>query len=115
VITVPNGESAARCDESFRRAFEVRNRPVPDWVAEHQAHPYPTLETVVRDIGTARHPRITTHFAESTRVRAAIRTAAARSRGLWAATNLAAGLLVPVLPTPAKAHSYRFVVLAELE
>jgi SAM-dependent methyltransferase len=114
IITCPNGDVARRSDDDFRGLLEAEDRPLPPWVIEHQSHPYPTLDEVVRDIGTARNPRITAHFSESTRVRTLLNAAAARSNAFWAVSNLAAGLLLPVVPKPKEARSYRFVLRAQL-
>ena len=114
VITCPNGEIARNSDSNFRRGLEAKQRPLPSWVIEHQSHPYPTIESVVRDIGTARNPRITVRQSESMRVRNLILAGAARSNAAWAAMNLAAGLLLPIVQEPSEANSYRFVLLAEL-
>jgi hypothetical protein len=113
VITCPHGEMARRSDENFRRALEDRHRPIPPWVSEHQSHPYPTLENVVRDIGDSRDPRITAHYSEPMRVRSVLSATAARSKAAWAATNLVAGLLLPIVPRPERTNSYRFVLTAE--
>lgn len=115
VIACPNGDMARHSDDQFRQALEARKRPLPPWVTEHQSHSYPTVKSVVRDIGSARHPRVTGRRSESIRVRSIVLGAAARSKLAWAAMNLAAGLLLPVLPEPKPANSYRFVLLAELE
>jgi SAM-dependent methyltransferase len=115
VIACPNGELAARSDSRLRRAYEARNRPVPEWVREHESHPYPSVESVVRDIGVTRHPKISVRYSEPLRISSVVRSASARSRPVWATINLAAGVLLPILPEPGKDNSYRFVVRASLD
>ena len=90
-------------------------RPVPEWVREHQSHPYPTLEAVIRDLGVTRNPRIAVRYSEPIRVSNLVRAASVRPKPIWAGVNVAAGLMLPILPDPGRDDSYRFVVQAELD
>jgi ubiquinone/menaquinone biosynthesis C-methylase UbiE len=42
VFAFPEGREARRCDEAFQRACVRCARPVPEWVAEHLRHEFPT-------------------------------------------------------------------------
>jgi hypothetical protein len=112
VIAAPNGDVARQADAAFLRALQAHGAPVPDWVTTSLAHPYPTVDAVLAAVREA-DPHATTSvtYAEPVRGSRLVRAAAARSRMLYAAANLALGLLLPAMRAPDESRSYRFLVV----
>jgi SAM-dependent methyltransferase len=118
LIACPHGENGRACDAKFQRELEARNKPVPDWVFEHQSQSYPTTTGVIETLrqsvaASGRKVKISSSYCEPINTCLFLRGAAARSDGLYVALNLALGLLLPLIPTPKSEQSYRMVILAE--
>ena len=118
VLACPQGEQGRSCDAEFQHALELRQRPVPDWLFEHQGQAYPTSADVAAQIRAAaaasgREVKISLSYCEPVSVCRFVRGAAARSDALYAATNFLLGALLPVLPAPDAEDGYRMVLLAE--
>jgi SAM-dependent methyltransferase len=115
LIACPHGEVAERTDAEFRRALEARRRPVPDWVSEHEAYPFPTASAVVSVIRELQpDARIGVSFSEPIWVTRLVRGAAARSDLAYMLANLLFGVLLPLVPKPEAGSGYRMIVYADL-
>ena len=118
LIACPQGPVAERCDAEFRRSLEARARPVPEWVFEHQAEPYPTSSVVSETIRLAaetsgRTLRTSLSYSEPVSVCRLVRRAAAGPKASYLATNLLFGALLPLMPAPNADSGYRMILLAE--
>ena len=119
LVACPHGKNGQACDEEFRRGLESRDRPVPEWLTEHQRQAYPTATRVAEKLreaaaGSGRKVKITLSYCEPVRACQIVRGAAARSDSLYVAVNFLLGLLLPLVPAPQSENSYRMVMLAEL-
>jgi SAM-dependent methyltransferase len=115
LIACPHGHIAQSCDRKYERALEARGRPIPEWITEHRAHPYPTDSSVAESVRMAnRDARISLSYCEPASICRLVRAAAARSTTLYAAVNLLFGLLLPLMPQPSAATGYRMVLFAEV-
>jgi SAM-dependent methyltransferase len=118
VIAFPSGDAARKMDERFRRDLIAAGQPLPDWLNEHLAQPYPVTDNIIAAIEQAalksgRDTAISTSFSEHLSVAGSLRAWAARSKYGYIAANLLAGILAPLMPRPAAETSYRSIVLAE--
>jgi len=118
LIACPHGETGRACDAEFQRALEMRRRPVPEWVLEHQGQPYPTSDEVAEKLlraarASGRQVKISLSYCESVKACQFVREAAARSDALYVAANVLLGALLPMMPSPDAKSSYRMVMLAE--
>lgn len=119
LVACPHGENGQACDAEFQSALGSRNRPMPEWLAEHQRQEYPTITKVAEKLRAAaaasgRKVKITVSYSEPVRACQFVRGAAARSDALYLAANLLLGVLLPLVPAPKSENSYRMVMLAEL-
>jgi len=119
LIAFPDGARARSCDLVFHEACQRRSRPIPEWLKEHLTHEYPDAETTAEQIRAAaeaagRHATITLTYCEPLRICRLVRAAASRSNWLYAMTNLAFGVLLPIIPVPDAVRGYRTILLAEL-
>ena len=120
VIACPHGPTAQACDEEFRQACAARDRPLPQWLIEHQRHRYPDraeIEGYLLQAAAAagRVVSVSVSYAEHAPVCRGLRAVAARSNLLYLGANLALGALFDALPAPGPSSSYRMMLLAELD
>lgn len=118
LIACPHGATAQACDDEFRRASRQRGRPVPGWVDEHLANPYPDPEMIKESLESAasakgRGARVSLSFCEPLAGSRLIRSVAARSPALYVAVNLMLGIMLPLFPAPRTDKSYRMILLTE--
>ena len=116
LIACPHGDEARRCDERFEHGLRRRHRPLPSWLDEHLRQPYPTVDSLSREIHAAadrqgRSVTIEVSFSEPTLLCQAIRSTSMRSSVLYAGINLLFGLALPLVPVPGPNDSYRCVLL----
>lgn len=114
LIATPNGENAERCDAEFEAALRRRGKPLPEWLVEHRAQTYPTVDSIVELLQQAGVNQFSLSFCEPTRICRIVRGAAARSSVLYAIVNLLFGAILPLLPEPRSSNAYRMIVLAQL-
>ena len=115
VIATPQGEVARRCDADFERQLLDRDTPVPAWIPESRAQPYPTVESVLAAIRRADpDAAVSVTYSEPAAVCRFVRTAAARSAVLYAAANLLLGLMLRLIRQPGATNGYRVIVFARL-
>lgn len=115
LVATPQGRVAARCDAEFERLLVARNAAVPPWVPESQAHPYPTLESILDAIHRADpDAEVAVSYNEPESICRVVRAAAARSDLLYATANLLFGLLLRAIPAPEPGHGYRVIVFVKL-
>jgi hypothetical protein len=120
VLAFPSGTKAREMDENFERRLKAADANIPDWLAEHLENPYPGAGQIADALSAeaarrGRAVRVTTHFSESLKVAGALRTAAAASKYLYLAGNIAAGFLLPVMPRPAGDDAYRAIIVAKFD
>lgn len=120
VMAFPAGRRAREIDENFEQKLKTRGEPVPDWLEEHLANPYPDAERIGRTIEAESERRgrkvsVTKHYSESLKVARTLRAAAALSKYLYLAANLAAGFFLPVMPRPSGEAAYRTIIVAEFD
>lgn len=118
VVAYPQGKLAADLDEEFRRDCELHGTAVPDWLIEHQSQPYPVTATIVEQLNTAveasgRTADISLSHCEPANISRIVRRAAARSKLLYAVTNLFFGALLKLTRSPNDSNGYRAIALVE--
>lgn len=118
LIACPHGEKARESDERFRRDLEKHSREIPDWLNEHQSHPYPIASEIMAQVQRTaaemgRTVVASVMYCEPTKIGGLVRAAAARSNALYAAINLFFGALLPLVPEPGPNESYRMILLAQ--
>ena len=117
VLACPHGTPASDADAAFHDALARRSKPIPDWLLEHQAQPYPEpgwlaarLEDAARRSG--RRLQLQISYCEPIAVCRALRLVAARSAVLNVGLDLVLGPLTPLLRARSAARSYRVVLVA---
>jgi SAM-dependent methyltransferase len=115
LIACPHGATAQSCDTRFKRALDAHGRPVPAWLSEHRAQPYPTVSAVAERIRHAdREVTLSVTYSEPALVCRIVRAVAARSSALYAVVNLFFGAFARTIPEPGAANSYRMLLFARL-
>jgi hypothetical protein len=120
VIACPHGRTAARCDADFTRQLNARNKPIPDWLGEHQRQVHPDLSSLtlwIREAAgaTGRGIKLRVEYCEAAWVCRIVRRAAARATLFYSVVNLLFGLLMPLIPDPGPENSYRLILIAEFD
>lgn len=118
VVAFPSGPIAREMDESYAAELDSRNEPRPDWLVEHLASEYPDAAEIASMIEheaglTGRKVRITTTYSENVGVAGLLRRASSLSKYLYLPANLAAGVLLPLMPRANEKNAYRAIILAE--
>lgn len=118
VIAFPSGPVAREIDESYSRELDSRNEPRPDWLNEHLASDYPVASDIAALIErearqTGRRVAINTSYSENISVVGFLRRASSLSKFLYLPANLAAGILLPVMPKANETNAYRAIIFAE--
>ena len=120
VITFPCGADARRLDEGFERELTRRGQPVPDWLKEHLQNRYPEIDEIVAGIEaeakrTGRVVSTSVQYSENSTIARCLRWSAIRSKYLYLANNLVAGVFLPLMPKAGAANAYRAIVVAEFD
>lgn len=120
IITFPSGEGARNIDEHFENELKDRGQPLPEWLDEHLANRYPAAQEIVDEITSeaeTKGRKVSTKviYSESSAVAKMLRWAAARSKYLYLAGNLFAGILLPIMPKANAESGYRAIVLAQFD
>lgn len=118
ILAFPCSAQGRQVDENFAVQLNQRNKPQPEWLEEHLHSPYPELDSVLSMIETEavkhnKNLRIKTFYSEPIIVTRSLRWAAARSKFLYLAIGLLAGVMYPITPQTKKDNSYRVILLAE--
>ena len=114
VIAFPSGVEARDVDEDFERQLTASGQPLPDWLAEHLANPYPeTAEIVAAIEGSNRNADVSIANSESLSVAKFLRSWATRSKYGYITANILAGIFLPLMPKASAGNSYRSIVVAE--
>jgi SAM-dependent methyltransferase len=119
VIAFPSGRAARRMDEMFASKLSASGQPMPDWLEEHLAQPYPDTENIIAAVEKAaakdgRNTAISVSYSEHLSVARFLRSWASRSKYCYVAANLLSGMLSPLMPNASAESSYRLIVVAEL-
>ena len=120
VITFPGGDYARKIDDAFADELQHRNMPLPEWLEEHLRDSYPESHDIASAIEAessrlGRTVRIKTLHSEHSSAAKALRWAAARSKYIYIATNVAAGVALPIMPRATADNAYRSIVVAEFD
>ncbi|MFZ1702569.1 MAG: methyltransferase domain-containing protein [Pyrinomonadaceae bacterium] len=120
VITFPCGERARNIDEYFEKELKDRGQPLPEWLAEHLANRYPEAKEIIDEITTeaeSSERKVSTQviYSENSTVAKILRWSAARSKYLYIAANLLAGILLPIMPKANAANGYRAIVFTKFD
>jgi len=114
VIAFPSGVAARAVDEEFERRLTTAGQPLPAWLAEHLANPYPETADIVAAIdGSGRNADISIVHSESLSVAKLLRAWAVRTRYGYITANMLAGIFLPLMPRAGAENSYRSIVVAE--
>lgn len=120
VITFPAGEYARKIDAAFAAELDRRKQPLPEWLEEHLRDRYPESHEITKAIeeeSSRRSRRVTvkTLHSEHSSAAKALRWAAARSKYIYIAANVAAGVALPIMPRATADNAYRSIVVAEFD
>lgn len=118
IITFPSGKAARQVDEQYYQRLEAAGDDIPDWLAEHLADEYPEVAEISQYVQTearrsGRKVRIAEYYSEPVAVGKKLRDLSSRSKYLYLIANMAAGMLLPAMPTATRENAYRAIVLAE--
>jgi SAM-dependent methyltransferase len=119
IIAFPSGASARRIDEEMATKLRSVHESLPEWLEEHLAQPYPDRETIIGALEesvaiSGRSAEISASYSENISVAKFLRACAARSKYIYLAANLFAGILAPLLPRANADTAYRSVIVADL-
>jgi hypothetical protein len=118
VVSFPFGREARAADEYFRELLARAGMPEPDWLTEHLSDEYPEPAEIAAEIGraaerTGRRAEVTVTYSERLDVARLLRRAAATSKYLYMAGNLAFGVGRRALGSARAANAYRAIVAAK--
>lgn len=120
VVAFPSGRVAREMDENYARELDSRGEPRPDWLVEHLASEYPGAAEISRIIEreaeqTGRKVSVKTFYSENVAIAGLLRRASSLSKFLYLPANLAAGILLPLMPRANVNNAYRAITLAEFQ
>ena len=120
VITFPAGEYARTIDSAFAAELQSRNQPLPEWLEEHLRDRYPEARDIVAAIESessrlGRSVTVKTLHSEHSSAAKALRWSAARSKYIYIAGNVAAGITLPLMPKATGENAYRSIVVAKFD
>ncbi len=120
ICAFPCGRVAREMDENYADELDSRGEARPEWLVEHLASQYPDAADIAAMIvleveRTGRKANVTTTYSENVAVARSLRRASSISKLLYIPANLAAGILLPLLPRAEESNAYRAIICAELE